>query len=93
MSGIVESNLMRLEGGDLLLNLIHYQVGHQGAQSAIPSIERVHPVHDIPCLVKAPEATSVTLEPSSEELEFTMEGDYASFTVPEVQYLGMVRIA
>jgi len=92
ISGIVESNLMTLDDGDLLLNLIHYQVGHQGDQSAIPSIERVHPIRDIDCRVRAPRAASVVLEPQGEELEFTMDGEYATFTVPEIEYLAMVRI-
>lgn len=93
ISGIVESNLMTLDDGDLLLNLVHYQVGHQGAQTAIPSIERVHPIRDIDCRVKAPGATRVALEPDDEELPFSMEGDYAAFTVPEIRYLGIVRVS
>ncbi|MFP4250591.1 MAG: alpha-L-fucosidase [Armatimonadota bacterium] len=92
ISGIVESNLMALDDGDLLLNLIHYQVGHQGAQTAIPSIERVHPIHEIDCQVHAPGAVAVVLEPSGEELDFAMDGAYATFTVPEIEYMTMVRI-
>ncbi|MGM0492902.1 MAG: hypothetical protein ACQER1_08155, partial [Armatimonadota bacterium] len=92
ISGIVESNLMALDDGDLLLNLIHYQVGHQGAQTAIPSIERVHPIHEIDCQVHAPDAAAVVLEPEGEELQFTTDGDYATFTVPKIQYMAMVRV-
>ncbi len=91
-SGIIESNLMRLSDGDLLLNLIHYQVGHQGAASAIPSIERVHPLRGLECQVKAPGATAVILEPQGEATPFEMDGDYATFIVPEIEYLGMVRV-
>lgn len=92
ISGIVEGNLMCLAEGDLLLNLIHYQVGHQGASSAIPSIERVHPLRDVACQVKAQDVSAVVLEPESRELPFTTEGAYVCFTVPEIEYLGMVRV-
>ena len=50
-AGTIEANLMRA-GDDLLLNLIHYALGHQGGQSAISAIEQVHPVRDIPCRVR-----------------------------------------
>jgi len=93
ISGIVESNLMRLADGDVMLNLIHYQVGHQGASTAIPSIERVHPIRDVDCMVRAPGARRVVLEPQGEEITFTMDGAYARFTVPEIEYLAMVRVA
>ncbi len=90
--GIVEGNLMRLADGDLLLNLIHYQVGHQGATQAIPSIERVHPLRDVTCSVKAPQAVKVVMEPEGVEIPFSQEGEYAVFTVPEIHYLGMARV-
>jgi hypothetical protein len=92
VSGIVETNLMHSRAGDLLLNLIHYQVGHQGAASAIPSIERVHPIRDVGCRVYAPEATRVHLEPEGVELAFERDGDHITFTVPSIQYLAIVRI-
>ena len=79
--------------GDLLLNLIHYQVGHQGANSAIPSIEKVYPIRDIACRVRAAEIQRVVLEPDGEDLDFSTENGYVSFTVPSIQYLGMVRLA
>ncbi|OPZ22857.1 MAG: hypothetical protein BWZ10_00201 [candidate division BRC1 bacterium ADurb.BinA364] len=90
--GTVESNLMRRPNGDLLLNLIHYQVGHQGAQTAIPSIEKVHPLRGIECEARAETARRVVAEPQGEELPFQLEGSYIRFTVPEIEYMAMIRI-
>jgi hypothetical protein len=92
MNGLLEANLMRAKDGALLLNLIHYQVGHQGDKAAIPSIERVHPLRDIDCKVKATNVRSVRLEPQGEELPFAVEEGYIAFTVPSIHYLAIVRI-
>ncbi len=91
MSGIIEANLMEAQNGDLLLNLIHYQVGHQGSKDAIPAIEKIHPIRDVPCEVKV-KAKRLLLEPEGTELDFDQDGDYARFVVPLIKYLGMVRI-
>ena len=90
-SGKIEANLMRL-GGDLLLNLIHYSLGHQGGQSAIAAVEKVEPVHDIPCRVRCSHVERVVLEPQAEEIPFTFEEGICSFTVPEIEYLAMIRL-
>ena len=83
---------MQTSGGDLLLNLVHYQVGHQGDREAIPSIEKVYPFHDALCRVRTPEPRRVVLEPHGEELSFTYTEGYATFTVPRTQYMSIVRI-
>ncbi|MBN1676675.1 MAG: alpha-L-fucosidase [Kiritimatiellae bacterium] len=92
ISGIVETNLMRAANGDLLLNLIHYQVGHQGAREAIPAIESVHPITQIACQVKAAGVKQVRLEPAGTEIAFKQDGDYVAFSVPQIEYLGIVRV-
>ncbi len=89
----VETNLMRMENGDWLLNLIHYQVGHQGSQNAIPSIEKVHPLKDVVCRVRDEGIERVVIEPDGIELPFEREQNDVTFTVPEVKYLGMVRLS
>ena len=88
----IETNLMRTGGGDLLLNLIHYQVGHQGDKDAIPSIEKVYPVHHLTCEVRTDSVSRVVLEPEGQEIEHELKDGYVRFTVPAVEYLGMVRI-
>jgi hypothetical protein len=90
---IVEANLMRHRSGDLLLNLIHYQVGHQASKDAIPAIERVHPLRDITCRVKAAGVRSVVMEPTGASVPFEMDGQSVVFTVPELKYLAIARIA
>ncbi len=92
-SGLVEANLMRSAQGDLLLNLIHYQPGHQADAAAIPAIERVHPLSSIRCEVKAPGAARVMLEPEGRQLEFEAREGYVRFIVPELEHLAVVRIA
>jgi len=89
----VETNLMRRQDGDLLLNLMHYQLGHQGDSSAVPCIEKVYPLHDIECRVKASGVTSVTMEPAGQEIPFSTDGDYVKFTVPEIRYMAIARLS
>ena len=92
MNGLVEANLMRAADGALLLNLIHYQVGHQGDKGAIPSIEKVYPIRDVACQVRATGVRSVRVEPEGEELPFAAANGYIAFTVPSIHYLAIVRI-
>ena len=90
-SGKIEANLMRA-GDDLLLNLIHYSLGHQGGQSAIAAVEKVEPVCNIPCEVRARNVARVVLEPQGREIPFEQADGLARFTVPEIEYLAMVRL-
>jgi len=90
---ILEGNLMQHQDGDLLLNIIHYQVGHQACKEAIPAIERVHPIREVPCRVKASGVTKVLLEPEGKELAFEQDGAHVHFVIPEIEYLGMIRIS
>ena len=90
-SGRIEANLMK-SGNDLLLNLIHYNLGHQGGQSAIAGIEYVDPVYNIPCQVTCEKVSGVVLEPEGESLDFSFENGICSFTVPKTEYLSIVRI-
>ena len=87
----IEANLMR-SGDDLLLNLIHYALGHQGGQSAISAIEKVHPVHDIPCRVRCSGVEKVVLEPEQQQVDFKLADGVCSFTVPAIEYLAIVRL-
>lgn len=84
--------MMKTAAGDLLLNVIDYQVGHQGDTSAIPSIEKVYPRYNVVCEVRATGVTKVTLEPEGTALEFEQHGPYIRFTIPQMTYLAMVRI-
>jgi hypothetical protein len=92
----VEANLMRTRGdaadGDLLLNLIDYQVGHQASADAIPSIERVVPFHNAKCRVRAEGVADVVLEPEGTAIDFSSKDGYVEFTVPEFTYMAMVRL-
>ncbi len=90
--GTVEANMMKTAGGDLLLNVIDYQVGHQGDTNAIPSVEKVYPRYNTVCEVRATGVTSVTLEPEGTALEFEQQGPYIRFTIPRMMYMAMVRI-
>ena len=90
-SGMIEANLMT-KGNDLLLNLIHYAFGHQGGHNAIACVERIEPVHNIPCRVRCESVAGVALEPSGEKLPFTCESAVCSFTVPEIEHLAIVRL-
>ena len=87
----VEANLMR-SGGDMLLNLVQYQLGHQGGQTAIAAIERVDPIHDIKCSVKAPANAAVILEPEGEEIPCSCKNGYVGFTVPSLKYMAIARV-
>ncbi len=79
---------------DLLVNLIHYCLGHQGGQSAIAGIERVDPVTDVTCRVRCEEPVrSVVLEPEGETLDFSQKDGVCAFTVPRLEVLAMVRIS
>lgn len=88
----VETNMMQLDNGDLLLNIIDYQVGHQGSNTAIPSIEKVYPFYNAKCQVKAKNVNKVVLEPENKEISFSSDGDYIKFTIPEFTIMAMVRI-
>jgi len=90
-SALIETNLMRA-GDDLLLDLIHYCLGHQGGQGAISAVERVDPVHDVPCAVRCAKADAVVLEPGGQSIEFTHDGEFCRFTVPSVAYLAIARV-
>ena len=91
-AGTIEANLMRA-GDDLLLNLIHYALGRQGGQTAISAVERVHPVRDIPCRVRCGQVRGVRMEPGGPDIPFEFADGVCRFTVPEVEYLGIVRMA
>ena len=90
-SSRIEANLMQT-GEDYLLNLIHYCLGHQGGQSAIAGIERVDPVHNIECHVRCSRVSAVLVEPSGDSVPFTVTDGVCSFTVPEIEYLTMIRL-
>ena len=90
-AGTIEANLMRV-GGDLLLNLIHYSLGHQGGPSAIAAIERVHPVHDVACRVRCGRVEEVVLAPEEQPIDFEHADGICRFTVPAIEYLAMVRL-
>ena len=83
---------MKTEDGALLLNLIQYQVGHQGDTKAIPSIEKVYPYHNARCQVRAGSVKEVRLEPTGEVLQFEEADGYISFTIPEFEYMAIARI-
>lgn len=87
----VEFNLMR-RGDDLLLNLINYALGHQGGPGAIAAIERSNPTHNITCRVRCAKPSAVTLEPAGDALDFDYADGVCTFTVPEVEYLTVVRL-
>lgn len=89
--GTIEANLMRA-GDDLLLNLIHYALGHQGGQSAIAAIEQAHPVYDIPCRVRCARVDRVALEPEGQQIPFTFADGVCAFTVPKTEYLSIARL-
>lgn len=90
---IIEANLMERSDGDLLLNLIHYQVGHQGDRDAIPSIETVYPFGEARCAVRCEGVKRVSLEPEGRELEFSERDGIVQFTVPSIEYMSIVRLA
>ena len=79
-------------GDDLLLNLIHYALGHQGGQSAISAIEQVHPVCDIPCRVRCARVEQVMMEPEGQEIPFEFADGVCVFSVPEIEYLAIARL-
>ena len=88
----IEANLMKTLDGNLLLNLIDYQVGHQGDKDAIPSIERVFPHYNAVCKVRSNRVKEIVLEPEGAKLEFTEDSGYVAFTIPQLQHMAMVRI-
>ncbi|MDX2227350.1 MAG: alpha-amylase family protein [Verrucomicrobiae bacterium] len=90
-SGRIEANLMR-SGDDLLLNLVQYSLGHQGGMHAIAGIERVEPVHDIRCAVRAFAPHEVVLEPEGRRIPFEQAGDRVRFTVPRLEEMAIVRL-
>jgi hypothetical protein len=90
-SSLIETNLMRA-GGDLLFNLIHYELGHQGGQNAIAAIERVDAVRDVACTVRCPRVDKVVIEPEGKEIPFEFADGVCRFTVPEVEYLAIARL-
>ncbi len=90
-SGRIEANLMRCDD-DLLLNLIHYSLGHQGGQNAIAGIERMEPVHEIRCRVRCNRVDAVVLEPENQELPFEHRDGLCTFVVPRIDHLAVVRL-
>ena len=90
-SGLVEANLMR-KGDDLLLNLVHYALGHQGGATAIAAIERVEPIHDIACSVRCESVNDVILEPEGRRIPFACKNGVCRLTVPEIEYMAIVRL-
>ncbi|MCI0514513.1 alpha-L-fucosidase [candidate division KSB1 bacterium] len=90
-SGRIEANLMRT-GHDLLLNLMHYALGHQGGQHAIAGIERVEPVHNIPVRVRCQQVQEVRIEPEGTSLKFNFTSGICDFVVPEITYLTIIRL-
>jgi hypothetical protein len=89
----VEANLMKTDTGDLLLNLVDYQVGHQSSRAAIPSIERLYPRCRTACRIKASGVRRVVLEPQGTHIPFESSGGTIRFTIPEFTLLAIVRIA
>jgi len=87
----MEANLME-KGGDLLLNLVHYQLGHQGGKTAIAAIERVDPIGDVCCAVKAPSGSIVVVEPEGREIAAAEKDGFVEFTVPSVRYMATARV-
>jgi hypothetical protein len=90
----LEANLMRV-GDDLLLNLIHYQLGHHPgvlAPTAISAIERVHALCETRCTVRTPAVRRVVLEPQGQPLPFSFQKGVCTFTVPEIRLLSMARV-
>ena len=87
----VEANLMS-KGQDLLLNLVQYQLGHQGGKTAIAAIERVDAIHGVRCAVKAPAGSRVILEPQGEELKSSRRKGFVEFVIPSLQYMATARI-
>lgn len=88
----METNLMALPKGDLLLNIIDYQVGHQASQRAIPSIEKVYPFHNAACRVKAEGVKEVILEPTGQSIPFEAKDGTVAFTIPEFTVMAMARL-
>jgi hypothetical protein len=87
----VEANLMRKDV-DLLLNLAHYQLGHQGGPTAIAAIERVDPIGPILCAVQAPTGYRVLLQPEGEDIPSRHSQGYLEFTIPSLQYMATARL-
>ncbi len=88
----VETNLMQLDDGDLLLNLVDYQVGHQASQTAIPAIETVYPFHQARCRVRMDTVQAVILEPQGDSLDFDASAGQVEFTIPTFTTMAMVRL-
>lgn len=88
----VETNLMQLDDGDLLLNLVDYQVGHQASQTAIPAIETVYPFHQARCRVRMDTVQAVILEPQGDSLDFYTSDGQVEFTIPTFTTMAMVRL-
>ncbi|MFP4028102.1 MAG: alpha-amylase family protein [Candidatus Brocadiia bacterium] len=90
-TALVETNLMQKEN-DLLLNLIHYALGHQGGQSAIAAVEKPDPATDITCRVRCENVEKVVLEPKGEEIPFDYDSGVCEFSVTEIEYLSCARL-
>ncbi len=88
----VETNLMQLDDGDLLLNLVDYQVGHQASQTAIPAIETVYPFHQARCRVRMDTVQAVILEPQGDSLDFDASAGQVEFAIPTFTTMAMVRL-
>jgi hypothetical protein len=88
----VETNIMQCENGDLLLNFIHYQIGHQGADMSTPSMEKVFPITGIHCAIKIDKIKKLILEPIKQDIQYEIKDGYAHFDLPSIHYMAMVRI-
>jgi hypothetical protein len=73
-----------------ILHLLHYIPERRGG--AFDVIEDIIPVYDIPVRVKMPNAQFVQSVPDGEILPFMQEGEYVTFTVPEINGHTMIEI-
>jgi hypothetical protein len=77
--------------GRLVLHLLHYVPERRA--DAFDIIEDVIPLHDIPVSIRVADAVeAVTLVPQGQALDFAMQGDRVSFTVPRIEGHQMVEI-
>lgn len=88
----IEINMMVQSPHQYLLNMIHYQVGHQGAESAIPSIEEVYPMYQVKVKVRLEDVEVVRMVPEGTVLPFEECNGYIEFTVPHIKYMAMIQL-
>ena len=86
----VEVSLMNKKNM-LIVHLVNYHAEKQGGGARV--IEQIPPVHDINLKIKKSfELRRIYLAPSKKELQYRLEKDYISVTVPEVHIHQMVVI-